>query len=117
MSRESNVIHIGRKPPMSYVLGIMTGFAGSNSEEIILKARGRAITTAVDAAEIARRRFMKELNIGKITIGTEEIPARRRRNEECFNDRNHVNACSPRKERGGARKDRVYNPPTSYRAD
>jgi DNA-binding protein len=41
-----------------------------------LKARGKAITTAVDAAEIARNRFLKELKVGKITIGTEEMPPR-----------------------------------------
>ena len=58
---------------MSYVMAIITSFTGSNTEEITLKARGQAITTAVDAAEITRRRFLKELNIGKITIGTEEL--------------------------------------------
>ena len=73
MSGESNVVYIGRKPPMSYVMAIITSFTGSDAKDVTLKARGRAITTAVDAAEITRRRFMKELNIGKITIGTEEI--------------------------------------------
>ena len=73
MPKESNVVYIGRKPPMSYVLAIITSFTRSNTEEVTLKARGRAITTAVDAAEIARRRFMKDLNVGRITIGTEEL--------------------------------------------
>ena len=61
---------------MSYVLAVMTSFTGSNAEEVTLKARGQAITTAVDAAEIVRHRFMKELNVSKITIGTEEMPPR-----------------------------------------
>lgn len=74
MSREPNVIYVGRKPAMSYVLAVITGFTGSNTKEVTLKARGQAITTAVDAVEITRRRFMKEPSIGKITIGTEEIP-------------------------------------------
>jgi len=73
LSGESNVVYIGRKPPMSYVMAVITSFTGSDAKEVTLKARGRSITTAVDAAEITRRRFMKELNIGKITIGTEEI--------------------------------------------
>jgi len=73
LSRQSDVVYVGRKPPMSYVMAIITSFNGSNTKEVTLKARGRAITTAVDAAEIARQRFMKELNVGKITIGTEEI--------------------------------------------
>ncbi len=76
LSREPNVIYVGRKPPMNYVLAIITSFSGSNTKEVTLKARGQAITTAVDAAEIARRRFMKELSIGKITTGTEELPPR-----------------------------------------
>lgn len=61
---------------MNYVLGIITSFTGSNAKEVTLKARGRAITTAVDVAEITRRRFMKELNVSKIIIGTEEMPPR-----------------------------------------
>jgi len=73
LSEELNVVYIGRKPTMSYVLAIITSFTGSDAKEVTLKARGQAITTAVDVAEITRRRFMKELNIGKITIGTEEI--------------------------------------------
>lgn len=76
MSREPNIIYVGRKPPMNYVLGIITSFSGSNAEEVTLKARGQAITTAVDAVEITRHRFMKDLGISKITIGTEEMPPR-----------------------------------------
>jgi len=76
MSREPNIIYVGRKPPMNYVLGIITSFSGSNTEEVTLKARGQAITTAVDAVEITRHRFMKDLDIGKIAIGTEEMPPR-----------------------------------------
>ena len=67
---------VGMKPPMSYVLGIITVFSGSNVKEVTLKARGQAINTAVDAAEIVRHRFMKELNVSKISIGTEEMTSR-----------------------------------------
>jgi len=76
LSREPNVIYVGRKPPMNYVLGIITSFTGSNATEVTLKARGQAINTAVDAAEIARNRFMKDVSVDKITIGTEEMPPR-----------------------------------------
>ena len=74
MSRETNTVYIGRKPVMNYVLAVITNFNSSDTKEVTLKARGRAITTAVDAAEITRRRFMKELNVSKITLGTDEIP-------------------------------------------
>jgi len=76
LSREPNVIYVGRKPPMNYVLGIITGFSGTNTKEVTLKARGQAITTAVDAVEITRHRFVRDLKIGKITIGTQEMPPR-----------------------------------------
>jgi len=73
VGRAENVVFIGRKPPMSYVLAIMTSFSNSNIKEVTLKARGRSITTAVDTAEIARRRFVKDSKVSKITIGTEEL--------------------------------------------
>jgi DNA-binding protein len=76
LPREPNVIYVGRKLPMNYAMAIITAFTGSDTKEITLKARGQAISTAVDAVEIARHRFMKDLNISKITIGTEEMPPR-----------------------------------------
>jgi len=76
MTERSGIVFVGRKPAMSYVLAVITGLSAGNSKEITLKARGRAITTAVDVAEIARSRFLKDLKISKIAIGTEEIPPR-----------------------------------------
>jgi len=74
LSAESEVIYVGRKPVMNYVQSIIISFTGSNVKEVTLKARGRSISTAVDAAEIARNKFMEELRVKKITIGTEEMP-------------------------------------------
>jgi len=73
---KENIVFVGSKPPMSYVLAIITSLSAPNAKEITLKARGRAISTAVDTAEITRRRFMKDLKVRKIAIGTEEMPAR-----------------------------------------
>ena len=73
---EQNTIFIGSKPVMSYVLAIITSLSASNAKEITLKARGQAITTAVDAAEVTRNRFLKDLKVSKIAIGTEEMPPR-----------------------------------------
>jgi DNA-binding protein len=50
-----------------------TYFNTPDAKEVVLKARGRAITTAVDVAEITRRRFMEKIKIDKINIGTEEL--------------------------------------------
>jgi DNA-binding protein len=75
-SNDSKIIYVGRKLPMDYVLAIVTAFSGSEVDEAIVKARGRSITTAVDAVEIARRKFVKEMVVEKVTIGTEEMPPR-----------------------------------------
>ena len=76
MSGRSGIIFVGNKMPMDYVLAIITGLSASASKEITLKARGQSITTAVDAAEITRRRFLRDIKIAKITIGTDEMPPR-----------------------------------------
>ena len=73
MSSELNTIFIGRKPPMNYVLAVITCFNAPGIKEVTLKARGQAITTAVDAAEITRRRFMKDLKVNKVNIGTDTV--------------------------------------------
>ena len=76
MSEKSGIVFVGNKMPMDYVMAIITGLSANNAKEITLKARGQAITTAVDAAEITRNRFLKDLKVSKIAIGTEEMPAR-----------------------------------------
>ena len=76
MSENSAIVFIGSKTPMDYVLAVITRLSASNAKEVILKARGRAIATAVDVAEITRNRFLKDLKVSKIAIGTEEMPAR-----------------------------------------
>ena len=74
MSEERNVVYVGRKPVMNYVLAIITYFNSADATEVTLKARGRAITTAVDVAEITRRRFLEKVKVDDITIGTVELP-------------------------------------------
>ena len=69
---EENVIYVGNKPPMSYVLAVVTQF-NSGSSEVVIKARGRAISRAVDAAEITRNRFVTDAKVKEIRIGTESI--------------------------------------------
>ena len=76
MAEKSGIVFIGSKPPMDYVLAVMTRLSAGNAKEVVLKARGQAITTAVDVAEITRNRFLKNLKVSRIAIGTEEMPAR-----------------------------------------
>ena len=57
---------------MSYVLACVTQF-NTGKPEVILKARGRAISHAVDVAEIVRNKFMTNTLIKNVLIGTEEV--------------------------------------------
>ena len=77
---DENVIYIGHKPIMSYVLAVVTQFNRNGSNTVILKARGRAISTAVDTAEVVRNRFLKDAQIKEIIIDTESITNEEGRN-------------------------------------
>ena len=57
---------------MNYVLACITLFH-SGAKEINVKARGRAISRAVDVAEIVRRRFLPDAKVKNIDIGTEQL--------------------------------------------
>jgi DNA-binding protein len=70
---DENVIYVGQKPPMSYVLAVVTQFTTGGSNDVIIKARGRSISTAVDTAEIARNRFVTDATIQEIKISTERV--------------------------------------------
>jgi DNA-binding protein len=66
-------IFIGSKPVMSYVTAIMMHFGG-DMNEVTVKARGNAISRAVDVVEVSRRRFFGgKLAVSDITIGTEVL--------------------------------------------
>ena len=68
---DDNVVYVGQKPTMSYVLAVITQFTGG-LKEVHLKARGRSISRAVDVAEIVRNRFLGDVKVNDIEIGTEE---------------------------------------------
>ncbi|MFQ5758264.1 MAG: DNA-binding protein Alba [Candidatus Bathyarchaeia archaeon] len=72
---ERNDVLIGRKPVMNYVLACITLFHGG-ADEIYVKARGRAISRAVDVVEVVRRRFMPDVQVKNIGIGTDQLPPR-----------------------------------------
>jgi len=59
---------------MDYVLAVITIFSRGETKEVTLKARGQAISTAVDVAEITRRKFIKNLRVEHVNLGTEEMP-------------------------------------------
>jgi len=67
-----NTVFIGRKPVMNYVIACLTLF-NSGSKKVVLKARGRSISRAVDTVELLRRAFVKDLQLQGISIGTEQV--------------------------------------------
>ena len=71
-----NVVFIGKKPVMSYVLAVITQFT-NGQKEVHVKARGRSISRAVDVAEIVRNRFVPSVQYEKISIGTETLQSDR----------------------------------------
>jgi len=68
---EDNVVFVGRKPTMSYVLAVITQFT-EGLKDVHVKARGRSISRAVDVTEIVKNRFLEDVKVKSIDIGTEE---------------------------------------------
>jgi DNA-binding protein len=70
--RDESVVFVGSKPLMSYITACVTQL-NRNPEELVIKARGRAISRAVDVAEVLRNRFMPDLIVRDIDISTEQV--------------------------------------------
>ena len=71
--RDENTIFVGGKPPMSYVLAVVTQLNTRGSDEVVIKARGSAISRAVDTAEIVRNKFITDAEVKEINISTEAM--------------------------------------------
>src|SRR4030042_4496924 len=72
MSEKQDVVLIGKKPVMNYVIACLTLF-NAGQENITVRARGFVISGAVDTVELLRRSFVKGLEIQNITIGSQEF--------------------------------------------
>jgi archaea-specific DNA-binding protein len=69
-----NSIFIGGKPFMNYVTSVVMQFTTKNADEVIVKARGKFISRAVDVAEVASKRFLKDqVKIKDIAVDSEEF--------------------------------------------
>ena len=69
----ANTVLVGKKPVMNYVLAMLT-LLNQGVNEVVVKARGRAISKAVDAIEIVRNRFLPgKIEVKNITIGSQTI--------------------------------------------
>ncbi len=69
----SNIVLVGKKPVMNYVIAVLT-LIHQGVKEVVVKARGRAISKAVDTVEIVRNRFLPgKVEIEKIDIGSQTV--------------------------------------------
>ncbi|MEM0084396.1 MAG: DNA-binding protein Alba [Candidatus Methanomethylicia archaeon] len=72
-SRQSNVILVGKKTVMNYVLAALVQF-NQGADEVVIKARGKAISKAVDVAQIVKTRFLSgQVDVKNISIGSERV--------------------------------------------
>jgi len=71
---DEHTVYIGGKPFMNYVTGVVMQFTTQSAAEIVIKARGKFISKAVDIAEVAAKRFLEDqVNIKGIKINSEEF--------------------------------------------
>jgi len=70
-----NVVFIGNRPFMNYVTGVVMQFTSQNQKEVVIKARGKFISRAVDVAEVITKRFLKDQGVvvKSIKIDSEEF--------------------------------------------
>ena len=70
---EENTVYVGKKGTMAYVLAVVTQMNQQGINEVIIKARGKAISRAVDVAEIVKNKFVTSVKVNGIHISTEQI--------------------------------------------
>ncbi|MFC2133823.1 DNA-binding protein Alba [Bacteroidota bacterium] len=74
MADEDNSIFIGGKPFMNYVTSVVVQFTTKEAKDVIVKARGKFISRAVDVSEVAVNRFLKDrIEVKGIEIDSEEF--------------------------------------------
>ncbi len=66
-------IRVGRKPVMNYVMAILATLNEQGVDKVVVKARGRNISKAIDAIEILRNRINLNINVESCEIGSHEI--------------------------------------------
>jgi len=73
---ENDVVFVGNKPVMNYVLAVVTQF-NNGAKDVRIMARGQAISRAVDVAEVSRSRFLSDVTVKGIFISTEALNTER----------------------------------------
>ncbi|MDI3473836.1 MAG: archaea-specific DNA-binding protein [Candidatus Woesearchaeota archaeon] len=69
-----NSVFVGNKNFMNYVTAVVMQFTTKDAKEVIVKARGKFISRAVDVAEVATKRFLEnQVEVKDIKIDSEEF--------------------------------------------
>jgi len=63
---------MGVKPIMNYVVACLTLF-NDGSETVLVRARGKHISKAVDMVQLLRRVFLKDAVVKDIKVGTDTL--------------------------------------------
>ncbi len=71
---QSNSVYIGQKGVMSYVLAVVTQF-NKGAPEVMIRARGKVISRAVDVEQIVRSKFLPDVSTKSIKTSTEKLKA------------------------------------------
>jgi len=68
------VVYVGNKPFMNYVTAAVMQFTAQGVDKVVIKARGRFISRAVDVAEMVRKRFLVgQVDVESVKIDSEEF--------------------------------------------
>ncbi|MEW5955556.1 MAG: DNA-binding protein Alba [Candidatus Micrarchaeota archaeon] len=70
LGASENTVYIGRKNVMNYVLAVVTQFNQGHGN-VNIKARGQSISRAVDVTQIVKSRFVPEMRVAGVELGTE----------------------------------------------
>lgn len=73
-NEQDHVVFIGSKPFMNYVTGVVMQFTTKGANEVVVKARGKFMSRAIDVVEVTRKRFLEGiLKLSDIKIDSEEF--------------------------------------------
>ncbi|MCS7122927.1 MAG: DNA-binding protein Alba [Candidatus Micrarchaeota archaeon] len=68
-----NVVLVGKKPTIGYVLAVLTQLS-QGAKEVVIRARGKQIARAVTVLELLKRKYRPDLKVKAINTSTEDVP-------------------------------------------
>lgn len=72
MAVDDNVVLVGKKPTIGYVLAVLTQLS-QGAKEVVIRARGKQIARAVTVLELLKRKYRPDIKVKVINTSTEEL--------------------------------------------